>query len=87
MSPIALRSSFSPPLSLFSLRLLLILSSQALRTCQYTALFFVCICLRTLSTVKLLQDLKGLLGLGIEAAGAGKFQKCLLNRTLGTRFS
>jgi hypothetical protein len=27
------------------------------------------------------------LGLGIEAAGAGKFQKCLLNRTLGTRFS
>ena len=78
--------SFSLPLSLSSLHLLLILSSQASRTCQYIALFFACTCLRTLSTVELLQDLKGLSGLDTAAAKAGKFQKCLLNRTLGTMF-
>jgi len=81
MSLITHQSSFSPRLNLSSLHLLLILSSQASRTYQYIVLFFVCTCLRTLLIVELLQGLKGLLGLGTEAAKAGKFQKYLLNRT------
>jgi len=87
MSLITPQFSFSLPLSLSSLHLLQILSSQASRTCQYIALFFVCTCLRTLLTVELLQDLKGLSGLDTAAVKAGKFQKCLLNRTLETRFN